>query len=205
MKNKISSKKKIAAIILAAGLSSRFPGNKLLYPLNEIPLIMHAIENARKSACSKVYVIIAEKAVENIIPEDCIIVKNYDSEKGISSSIARGLLSVDADVDAVVFLLGDQPFVKPSIIDSLIDLFERKGRSIVSVRFEGVPRNPVLFSRERFDDLLSLTGDKGAQILVKNNLSIATFLDIDNPEILLDIDTMEDISLAESIINKEEK
>lgn len=205
MKNEddLKAGKNVAAIVLAAGLSSRFSGNKLLCPLDGKPLVTYAIDSARASYCSRIYVVIDGKNSElkDVIPDGCMSIINEESEKGISISIRRGIETLEESIDAVVILLGDQPFVDSSMINSLVEIFEKTSAPVVSFRFDGKPRNPALFSKKVFKKLCGLKGDRGAQKIIAEMTEVK-YLDINDPNVLFDIDSEDDLSVAESIIKK---
>ena len=100
---------------------------------------------------------------------------------------------ISRDIDGVLFLLGDQPFIKSNVINEIIDKFHRMDRaSIIVPRYEGKRGNPVLFHLKWRNDLMSLTGDQGARsIFIKNHDEVG-YIDFDNKVYNVDIDTKED-------------
>jgi CTP:molybdopterin cytidylyltransferase MocA len=71
------------------------------------------------------------------------------------------------DMDAVIFLLGDQPGVDPAVIDALIAAWRETGAPVVAPRYVDGLGNPVLFDRRVFPEFASLAGDAGARSIVR--------------------------------------
>ena len=84
---------------------------------------------------------------------------------GQSTSVCCGLSLVSATCDAAMFLLGDQPLISSSVIDSLIDAYEREKAPITVPVYRGKRGNPVIIDRSLFPALETLAGDTGAKQL----------------------------------------
>ena len=91
------------------------------------------------------------------------IVINPDWEEGLASSLAVGLSAFLADdsCDAVLVTLADQPLVDGAALRRLITAFDDEHR-IVASAYDDTIGVPAVFGREHFDDLMRLTGDRGA-------------------------------------------
>lgn len=196
----------ISAVILAAGLSSRMGSNKLLLILGHKTLIEHVVQNALDSKVEEVIVVTGHQAekVKDFIPKlpRVKIVNNPGHKDGISGSIRTGLAEVSSGSEAVVVLLADQPFVKPWIINALVDKFKRTSVDVVASRHLGEARNPMLFSKVLFPAIARLQGDKGARDLVLAGEWRVAFLDLDHAEYLRDLDTPGDLKWVESVSRK---
>ena len=137
-------------------------------------LIRRAAETALASGCWPVAVVLGANAVavgaELELP--VIVTRNLAWETGMGSSIRAGLeavLAVDADVDAVVVLLCDQPFVTAELIDTLIERRRETRKTIVAAEYGEARGVPALFARELFVKLRGLSGHEGArQIICKH-------------------------------------
>src|SRR5919107_1683649 len=70
-------------------------------------------------------------------------------------------------VHEVICVVGDQPLVRKDLLDALIQRFEQSSALIVAPSFRGQARNPVLFRRELFPELLKLKGDRGGRLLIQ--------------------------------------
>ena len=191
----------IAAIVLAAGWSARFGANKLLAPIEGKPIVRHAAEAALASRASPVVVVTGNTAsavtaaLSGLVVE---IVENQAFANGLSTSLKCGLRNVPADCDAAVILLGDMPFVRPALIDALIEAFDPANRRAICVPVRNRRRgNPVLWGRAFFPELLSLDGDAGAKRLMTRHEDVLYELEAGDDGPFIDIDTPEDLKAHE--------
>jgi molybdenum cofactor cytidylyltransferase len=111
---------------------------------------------------------------------------------GQSTSLRVGVAELQAETDAVLVLLGDQPFVTAEIIDLIIGHWLATKAAIVAPRYQGQRGNPVLFSRLVIPELLAVTGDQGARTLLAARSAEIAYVDCDDPRPLIDIDTPEE-------------
>jgi molybdenum cofactor cytidylyltransferase len=121
---------------------------------------------------------------------DVTLVHNSAWQNGQSASVRAGILALPARVEAVFFLLGDQPFVFPDLIQSLTQKFLETNPSILAPFVGDKRANPVLFSREMFEVLCQLQGDAGARSIFKQYPPEP--MQWADERILFDIDTPED-------------
>jgi molybdenum cofactor cytidylyltransferase len=99
------------------------------------------------------------------LPVECVV--NADAAAGQSTSVRAGLASLSPDVEAAVFILGDQPGIEPDVIDALIAAWRASGSPVAAPRYEDRMGNPVLFDRRVFPELAALEGDTGARPVVR--------------------------------------
>jgi molybdenum cofactor cytidylyltransferase len=186
---------KIAAIVLAAGQSSRMGTNKLLTKVGGKPLVRHAVEAAVAGAADPVVVVTGNgardvKASLSGLPIE--IANNLDFPKGLSSSLRRGLSVLPEDCDGAVILLGDMPDVSPALIDRLIAAFDPgEGRAICVATWKGKRGNPVLWARRFFPEMMVIEGDVGAKHLAAQYGELVCEVEADDEGPLIDIDTPE--------------
>jgi molybdenum cofactor cytidylyltransferase len=190
---------KIAAIILAAGLSSRMGSNKLLASVGGKPLVRHAAEAALGSAASPVVVVTGNAGSEirqALAPLAPAFVDNPDFSKGLSTSLKSGLKALPADCDGVLVLLGDMPGVSSALLDRLIAAFDpAEDRAICVATRHGQRGNPVLWARRFFPEILAIEGDVGARHLITQYGELICEVEAADDGPLTDIDTPE--ALAE--------
>lgn len=191
----ISRTPDICGILLAAGQSQRFgQHNKLLQPLsNGLPLITQAVRTMR-SALDMVAVIIPQdsEALVNALRDEVVqIIFNPEAEIGMGNSLACG---VTATIEANGWIIGlaDMPWIQPTTI-SRIKTSLQNGQSLVAPRYRSVRGHPVGFGQNYRDALLQLEGDAGARTLLKQHKAELHFLDVDDPGILMDVDTPADL------------
>src|SRR5512133_1110416 len=145
--------KRIGAVILAAGGSSRFGRPKQLIPFRGKSLVRRIIDAACEAGCSPIVVVIRSED-EKFHPEldraGVVIAQNHQWPRGIGSSIRRGieaLTNSSPDVEASVLLVCDQPAVDSRVIQRLIALRETTGKSIVASSYGDTLGVPALFTR----------------------------------------------------------
>ncbi|MGZ5998930.1 MAG: NTP transferase domain-containing protein, partial [Rhizomicrobium sp.] len=184
---------RVAAIVLAAGLSSRMGSNKLLAAVAGKPLVRHAVEAAMASAAETVIVVTGNGAADvkrAISPLTPLFVENHDYSKGLSTSLKCGLARVPEGCDGALILLGDMPGVTSALLDKLIAAFEpAEGRAICVATHHGKRGNPVLWSRRFFPEIMALEGDVGARHLIAQNGELVCEVEADDDAPLTDIDT----------------
>lgn len=190
----------IAGVILAAGGSSRFGTTKQLLDWKGKPLVNHAAETALAGGLSPVLVITGAdhskvtRSLENL-PVECVFNPNW--EQGQSSSVRTGIEALPPNMGAVIFLLVDQPFIPPQLIQRLIKAHAIKRAPIIHPQVNNERANPVLFDREVFQELSSLEGDTGGRVLF--NAFPSRGVPWENDLIQKDIDTPEDFERLRSI------
>lgn len=199
-------------VILAAGQGRRFKGGpKPLASLGDTNLITYAIEHASQLTPEKVLVILgyrAEEVTQGISDFQCIaasspkIVHHREWVNGMGSSIAKGVKSLPADATAVLILLCDQAAIALEELQGLLSLYriqeQNKGKpSIVCANYRGsehedIPAKvgaPAIFPQRYFEQLMALSGDKGAQELLRKETTVA----VPMASAKRDIDTLDDL------------
>ncbi|MBT3529389.1 MAG: nucleotidyltransferase family protein [Gammaproteobacteria bacterium] len=178
------------AIVLAAGFSRRFGGNKLNAKLsNNKTVFQQTIERLTESVPE---VIVVSRA--DIAP----ILQPYHSDVRIFSGADQGMGSTLAfaiqqiqNWDACLICLADMPFINPASYRAIADLIEPN--SIVVPSYSGQIGNPVAFSSEYFPELSCLQGDSGGRTLMKKHTENIIKLNLEDAGILQDIDTEDDL------------
>src|SRR5580765_2179534 len=120
------------------------------------------------------------------------MIANPDYADGQSTSLRAGIAALGQDADAVVVLLGDQPFVTAAIVERLVAEWQASAAVIVVPTYVGQRGNPVLFARAIFPELLAVQGDQGARAVLAADRSRIRLVAFDDPRPLADIDTPED-------------
>ena len=192
----------VSAILLAAGAGSRFGGGKLLAPYLGRPLIEASLSNLTGAPVDEKVVVAgadAQRLREVCGPYDVRIVENPDWDHGQSTSVRTGLGALGPEARAAVVLLADQPLVGPETVGRLIAAFEAGARVAVAT-YGGVPRNPVLFSREVWPLLVAeLSGDEGARPFLRKHPELVELVPCDGVGDPADVDTAEDLRRLEEM------
>ncbi len=188
---------RVAAVILAAGSSSRMGSNKLLAELGGKPLVARATEAALAASLDPVVVVTGWQAdeVEEALPTcDVQVVRNPGFSAGVASSLACGLAALPENVDAALFMLADMPRVDASHLHRLVAAFDPdEARAICVPVYRGRRGNPVLFGRGYFRELMALDGDAGARQLLADHAEQVYEVVMDDDSVLDDIDTPADL------------
>lgn len=190
----------IAAIVLAAGRSARMGSAKLLEPLADRPMVRWAVEAALASAARPVVVVTGHRADEvahALRDLPVTFVHNPDYAQGMATSLRAGISHVP-HADAAVVCLGDMPRVTAHHIDRLIAAFDPTTAPIVVPTHDRKRGNPVLWARRFFPEIEDLRGDVGARALLDRHADQVHLLAIDDPAILLDVDTPQALALLRS-------
>jgi len=187
---------RIAALVLAAGRSSRMGGsNKMLTPVDGIPLALRATNAALASRAHSVTVVTGFDAenVEALVADPRVgIVRNPDFAQGLGGSLRAGIASLPADSDGAVVLLADMPRISASHIDALIDAYASRN-GIILPTYCGQRGNPVLWPRRWFTEMQGIQGDKGARELLGRHADDIVTLEMSDDAVLVDVDTPEDL------------
>ena len=182
-----------AAIILAAGSSSRFGRPKQLLDYHGKPFVRAVAEKALQAELSPVVVVTGAENTEiktalRDLPVK--IVHNVNWRDGQSSSIQTGIKALPKNTGSAIFLLADQPQVTPTVMRALVEEHRRTLKPVIAPMVEDRRANPVLFDRATFPALLELKGDIGGRgIFSKFSPSYILWLD---SSLLLDVDTDKD-------------
>ncbi len=186
---------KVAALVLAAGRSTRMGSNKMLIVLDGKPLVQHVVETALASKANPVFVITGHQAelVEAALHGfKVIFVHNANYASGLSSSLICGVKALQDDITGVIVLLGDMPRISLASVNALVDAFEANPNKLFVVPVIGGERgNPVLLSRFMFKDIAQLKGDKGARTLIDEAGMDVLELSLNDLFLLVDADTPE--------------
>ena len=188
--------RRIAAVVLAAGRSTRMGGpNKLLAEIGGRPLVRIAVEQALASRARPVIVVTGhqrdkvEAALEGL---DVRRVHNPNFADGLSTSVKAGLAAVPEDVDGAIVCLGDMPQVTAALIDKLVAAFDpERGALVVVPTIDGKRGNPVVWARRFFPELMALDGDVGARHLIGRYPEAVTEVPLTDTAALVDVDTPE--------------
>lgn len=116
----------------------------------------------------------------------------------MAHSLVHGIQQSLVDVDAWMIALADMPAIRPDSIHALLQALQA-GADIAVLVYQGRRGHPVGFSRLYLTELLRLEGDQGARSLLSR--FPVTEVVVDDPGILLDIDTTLDLDALKSILN----
>ncbi len=191
---------KTAIVILAAGSSKRMGEPKQLLPWGNSTLIEHIIQKALKVKVTEVSVVlganfeIINKQIKNY-PINIITNTNWKAGLSISISKAVSHYITEQKIEALIFILADQPFISDNYLKQMLSNYMVNQNQIIATQYEdGKLGVPVLFDKYFFNELLSLNGDIGANQILQNNKRYVKALEVSFNHI--DIDTKVDYQKA---------
>jgi molybdenum cofactor cytidylyltransferase len=196
---RLSDPPSIAAIVLAAGRSTRMGGpNKMLADAEGQPLVVHAVKAALASQAVEIVVVLGHMAdevraaIDKAVPGKSRLrfVTNPDFAEGLSTSVGTGIGALGKDIDAAVVQLGDMPGVGAPLLDRLMAAFSPvEGRTICVPTVGGKRGNPVLWARRFFPEMIKLSGDSGAKHLIGEHADLVCEVEMTGEAAVTDIDT----------------
>lgn len=160
----------VAALILAAGSSSRLGRPKQLEQWGETNLLSHVVSSTARFPVDEVWVVLGsgiDDMLESVDLGSAGVIENPEWEEGIASSIRVGLdaLLQSSRCDVVLIVLGDQPNVPPQVVEELLISHLKSDLPVTVPKYRYSRGNPVAVDRSIWPRLMSLEGDDGAQRL----------------------------------------
>ena len=193
------ARKRVAAVVLAAGESRRMGAlNKLVMPVEGVPMVARVVDALRQSQVDRVIVVTgheAERVRVALGDRQVEIVHNPDYESGMGGSVRTGICSLGPDVDGALVALADMPWVGADVINRLIDAFTPDAETSIYIPVFGRKRgNPVLWGSQHFAELGSLSGDVGGRAVFRRHPEAICYVDVETASVNIDIDTPEALS-----------
>ena len=186
----------IGALILAAGGSARFGRPKQLLLFQGETLVRRAVRAATEPCEAGIIVVAGDTRalIEAELRESAAtVVENPEWRSGLGTSIRCGLQHLIAsapELDAVVLMACDQPFVDAETVAALVAKQATSGKAIVASSYANTLGIPALFDCSCFATLLALPDDSGAKALIESRLADVASIEFEKGAI--DIDTPAD-------------
>ena len=187
------------ALILAAGSSRRMGSQKLLLPFGQNTIIGTVIDNVLNSSVENVMVVLGanqEKvrdAIGNLPVRFCY---NKEHEKGMLSSVICGIRALPQEAVAALIFLGDQPGIPPAVTNKVIDAYMEELVGIVIPVHNHRRGHPLLVDMKYRKEIEHLDLEEGLRALRHHFPDDVMEVEVDEPGILVDIDTREDYKNA---------
>lgn len=197
---------KIPGVILAAGEAKRFQtvskrqkkANKLLLPFRGKPLIYHPLEEMLNSQLEPVLLVVGyehERVIEALGElkhhPKLQIIFNEQWASGRASSVRAAIEKLPEDAPGALFLPGDMPLMKRSLIDLVASTFQETQRLCFPL-YKGEKGHPVAFPKALLSELASLSGDTSGFELIKKHWGEAVKLPLEDESTQFDLDAYED-------------
>lgn len=192
----------IAAIILAAGRSSRMGAHKLMLPLNGRPLLAWSLAAACASDARPVILALGRDAatVADALPDGrytTLINPRY--AEGIGGTLALAVKALAPEIIGAVVLLGDQPFMPTGVIQATLAAALAQPDRIVMGEHDGRRGHPVYLPRRVFARVATLSADEGARAIIAQEAGEITLVHIEEAHAQFDVDTLHDYQQAQAI------
>ena len=193
------SKKKICAIVLAAGESRRFGAeNKLLVELDGVTVLERVVRCIAHSGVNRTIVVTGAEhyKVVSLLSEytvECF--HNADWQHGMGCSLAYGVSLINRrEYDGVMVCLGDLPFLEINTTRHVLNRFmENEANKIVVPVCNGRQGHPLIFPVAYREELSLLKGDEGARGILRANETVIEQVHTGNDGIFRDIDRPSDL------------
>jgi molybdenum cofactor cytidylyltransferase len=189
------------AIILAAGSSTRMGTQKLLLPYGNSTIIGTVIDNVLGSCIEKVMVVLGSDSDEitRIIGQKPVeFCYNPHPDMGMLSSVLCGFEALPEDANVALVFLGDQPNIPPAVTNTIIETYNENLRGIVIPVHNYRRGHPLLVDLKYRKEIDKLDLEKGLRSLMHLFPQDVLEVEVDEPGILVDIDTREDYSNAQN-------
>jgi molybdenum cofactor cytidylyltransferase len=198
------TQKWITGVVLAAGASRRLGRPKQVLPYRDTTLLGATLDLARGVGFDQLIVTLggAAREVRDAVPLDGVDVVALDElgadfGSGCSASLRVALRQVDPQAAGIVLMVGDQPRLDPATLRRIVT--DGPAADITVCRYADGLGHPFWFSRNMFDELSQLRGDKGVWKLLHAGRHPLREIAVDGPA-PLDVDTWEDYRrLIESV------
>ncbi len=190
----------VGAVLLAAGSASRMGHRpKSLLELGGVPLIRRQLIALSGAGVDEVVVVLGHYAdrIEEAVKEFPVtLVRNPDPDTGQVSSLRVGLQALSVKLDAVLVALADQPLINSQDINDLIGAYKKRpqGTQVVQPTVDGLPSNPVMFSADVREQILSGDVNVGCRQWQSAHPDQVHAWVSTNHRYRTDVDTLEDIA-----------
>ncbi len=163
----------VAAVILAAGSSTRMGENKLFLRLEGETLLRRAVSRAAAAGLDPVIVVLGferKRAEGELDGLRCRTIFNAHHAEGQHTSFRAGIAAVPEEAAAAVVLLVDMPRVTTKMLTALIERYRETNAPLVLSDYEGVQAPPTLYDRSLFPEIRAMRGEGcGKQIVERHH------------------------------------
>jgi molybdenum cofactor cytidylyltransferase len=193
---------KHAAILLAAGYSTRMGTPKALLPWNGLPLIEFQIQQLLKSTFSTIFVVLGHQAQEikkliDKYPIQIIINNNYP--QGKTSSIIKGVVTLPNEIQSFLIVPVDTP-IESNTVDQMLNLLLKTQSKIIIPVYSGKRGHPILIDASLRENILTITEEKlGLRELITEHKSTIGELVVKNNHVLYNLNTKSDYETLKKI------
>ena len=185
----------IAAILLAAGQSTRMGAFKPLLPWGKTTVIESCIDYLQRGGVETIVVVLghrAEAIKEKLKDSPVLFALNPDPESEMSESIACGVRELPLDCQATFIAPTDYPAIPADVVAALISSWRSRPARLLAPKYEGRGGHPVLVDLQFRGQLLNLDPQRGLRGLFDEHRADILRVAVDSPFVARDIDTWDD-------------
>lgn len=189
------TKNNIAVLIIAAGYSSRMHDFKPLLPFGKISALERVIRTYQAHGIEHIYVVTGhrqEEIIETLNGYKVRTVYNEAYDKGMFSSIQKGLQAIDETMSAFYMQPVDIPLIKLQSLERLYEAYEREGKGVIYPTFLGHKGHPPLIDMKYKAQILASDGEGGLKKVLEAFNNDALHVNVTEQSVLMDMDTQED-------------
>ena len=187
---------RVGCVIMASGLGKRFGGNKLMADFNGNPMIQRALDVTDGLFTCRV-VVTRHESVADLCRQQNVEVVLHDLPHR-SDTVRLGLEAL-GDVDACLFLPGDQPLLRRETLERLLQTWQQHPNHMIRPIHEDTVGSPVLFPAWAFPELKNLPVGKGGGVIIKKYPHEMICVSVSDPFELADADTPETLELLRGL------
>lgn len=185
----------LGCVVLAAGRSIRFGGNKLITPLAGRPVLSWVLSRLPRDQLQQISVVVSSPEVAELCQTAGLPYLLYKG--GTQSDSIRLGISTMEQTDGCMFVMGDQPLCSRRSMAALLDTFRLHPEAVVRLSYQGRPCSPVVFPRRCYPNLAALSGEQGGIAAVRGLGLEFFFVESEDESELWDTDTQEELCRIE--------
>lgn len=187
--------KRVGAVVLAAGMSTRMGRLKQLLPYDGKTVVETVVSRLREAGLTSIVVVVGHRAdeVRAAVGDSARCALNAHYADGMLSSVLTGLDALEPSTHGMLLALGDQPQIAPAVAAAVLKRFQETDRGIVIPETAGRRGHPIVIDVDRYGDAIrGLDGSEGLKPIVRGHPEDTEIVKVDAGAILRDLDTPED-------------
>lgn len=179
---------RIGCLVMAAGNSTRYQGNKLAALFRGKPIIEYALNAVPADRFAAVTVVTQYPEIEALAAQrDFAVIRNEHPDWGISHTIRLGTEAMQ-DCNAILYMVADQPLLDDASVERILECWRQHPCNIVGASHNGKRGNPCIFPKEFFEELMALEEDHGGNTVIRRYPDRLLTVEVAQEE-LTDVDT----------------
>ncbi len=195
----------VAAVLLAAGKSSRMGRCKPLLPLGDGIVIQRCLDTLQRGGVNEIVVVVSihgEEVARAAREHPVLIAVNPDELGDMASSIRIGRDTVSPETSGIIVALCDYPLVVPGTVQALIDQHAKHPECIITPTCQGRRGHPLLLPREILEEL---TEGKTLRDVLNKDAARICDVALEDAGILIDMDTPDDYRAVRTMSQQVER